>query len=175
MMSESPLAHPLRQSLTVTTAGAPPSPTIIETFADLNVRVVHVYGLTETYGPYTVCETQDSWPALPVGERSRLKSRQGVGMLTADEARVVASTGDPLVDVPADGVTMGEIVMRGNTVMKEYFRDPHGTAVPSAVAGSTPAIWGCGIPTATSSCWTGRRTSSSPVARTSPPSRWRTR
>jgi len=130
MMSESPLTHPLRQPLTVTTAGAPPSPTIIETFADLNVRVVHVYGLTETYGPYTVCETQDTWTALPVAERSRLKSRQGVGMVTADEARVVATSGDPdqLVDVPADGVTMGEIVMRGNTVMKEYFRDPQATA-----------------------------------------------
>ena len=94
MMSESPLTHPLRQPLTVTTAGAPPSPTIIETFADLNVRVVHVYGLTETYGPYTVCETQDSWSALPVAERSRLKSRQGVGMVTADEARVVATSGN---------------------------------------------------------------------------------
>ena len=94
------------------------------------MRVVHVYGLTETYGPYTVCEEQESWSALPVAERSRLKARQGVGMLTADAARVVATTGDPdrLVDVPADGVTMGEIVMRGNTVMKEYFRDPDATA-----------------------------------------------
>ena len=131
MMRESPLAHPLRQPLTVTTAGAPPSPSIIEAFADLNVRVVHVYGLTETYGPYTVCEPQDAWHDLPVAERSRLMSRQGVGMITADEARVVASYGhsDALVDVPADGVTMGEIVMRGNTVMKEYFRDPEATAV----------------------------------------------
>ena len=131
MMSESPLAHPLRTALTVTTAGAPPSPTIIEAFADLNARVVHVYGLTETYGPYTVCEEQDSWSSLPVDERSRLKSRQGVGMLTADEARVVATSGedpDRMVDVPADGVTMGEIVMRGNSVMKEYFRDPQATA-----------------------------------------------
>jgi fatty-acyl-CoA synthase len=131
MVRESSLAHPLRQPLTVTTAGAPPSPSIIEAFADLNVRVVHVYGLTETYGPYTVCEPQDAWRDLPVAERSRLMSRQGVGMITADEARVVASYGhsDRLVDVPADGVTMGEIVMRGNTVMKEYFRDPEATAV----------------------------------------------
>ena len=130
MMRESPLAHPLRQALTVTTAGAPPSPSIIEAFAELNVQVVHVYGLTETYGPYTVCEPQDSWQDLPVAERSRLMSRQGVGMITADEARVVATYGhsDELVDVPADGVTMGEIVMRGNTVMKEYFRDPEATA-----------------------------------------------
>jgi len=130
MMKESPLAHPLRQALTVTTAGAPPSPHIIATFSELNVRVVHVYGLTETYGPYTVCEPQDSWHELPVAERSRLMARQGVGMLTADQARVVASYGhsDELVDVPADGVTMGEIVMRGNTVMKEYFNDPEATA-----------------------------------------------
>jgi len=129
-MKESPLAQPLQQALTVTTAGAPPSPTIIAAFADLNVRVVHVYGLTETYGPYTVCEEQEAWSALPAAERSRLMARQGVGMLTADEARVVATSGHPdqLVDVPADGITMGEIVMRGNTVMKEYFRDPGATA-----------------------------------------------
>ena len=130
MMKESTMAHPLRQALTVTTAGAPPSPSIIATFADLNVTVVHVYGLTETYGPYTVCEPQESWRDLAVAERSKLMSRQGVGMITADEARVVATYGhsEDLVDVPADGVTMGEIVMRGNTVMKEYFRDPDATA-----------------------------------------------
>ena len=86
------------------TAGAPapaavdrhhrrrPPPEIIETFDDLNVRVVHVYGLTETYGPYTVCEEQDSWSALAGAPSApRLKARQGVGMLTADDARVVAS------------------------------------------------------------------------------------
>ena len=129
MMRESSLVHPLRQSLTVTTAGAPPSPSIISAFADLNVTVIHVYGLTETYGPYTVCEPQAAWHSLPVAERSRLMARQGVGMITADEARVVATFGrsDQLFDVPADGVTMGEIVMRGNTVMKEYFRDPDAT------------------------------------------------
>ena len=69
MMRESSLAHPLRQALTVTTAGAPPSPSIIEAFAELNVQVVHVYGLTETYGPYTVCEEQDSLEG-PAGRRT---------------------------------------------------------------------------------------------------------
>ncbi|MET0863067.1 MAG: AMP-binding protein [Nakamurella sp.] len=130
MMKESALAHPLRQALTVTTAGAPPSPSIISAFADLNIKVVHVYGLTETYGPYTVCEPQDSWRGLSGTERAKLGARQGVGMITAEDARVVASYGhsDELVDMPADGVTMGEIVMRGNTVMKEYFRDPDATA-----------------------------------------------
>ncbi|HEY5114166.1 MAG TPA: AMP-binding protein, partial [Nakamurella sp.] len=126
MMRESPLAHPLPQPLTFTTGGAPPT----RGFGDLNVRVIHAYGLTETYGAYTMCEEQESWSELPVAERSRLRARQGVGMLTADAARVVGTTGDPdrLVDAPADGVTMGEIVMRGNTVMKEYFRDPGATA-----------------------------------------------
>jgi len=126
MMRESALAHPLSQPLTFTTGGAPPT----RAFGDLNVRVIHAYGLTETYGAYTMCEEQESWSALPPAERSRLRARQGVGMLTADAARVVATTGDPdrLVDVPADGVTMGEIVMRGNTVMKEYFHDPGATA-----------------------------------------------
>jgi len=130
IMRESALAHRLAQPLTVTTAGAPPSPTIIAAFAELNTTVVHVYGLTETYGPYTVCEQQDSWSSLPVAERSRLMARQGAGMITSDNARVVASYGksETFVDVPADGVTMGEIVMRGNTVMKEYFRDPAATA-----------------------------------------------
>ena len=130
IMRESTLAHRLAQPLTVTTAGAPPSPTIIAAFAELNTTVVHVYGLTETYGPYTVCEQQDSWSSLPVAERSRLMARQGTGMITSDNARVVASYGksETLVDVPADGVTMGEIVMRGNTVMKEYYRDPAATA-----------------------------------------------
>ncbi len=129
MMADSPLAHPLTKALTMTTAGAPPSPSIISTFADLNVRVVHVYGLTETYGPYTVCEEQDTWGDLSVAQRSRLMARQGVGMITSEDARVVVMDGsEHLVDVPNDGVTMGEIVMRGNTVMKEYFRDPQATA-----------------------------------------------
>jgi fatty-acyl-CoA synthase len=125
MVSESPLAHPLRNTLTVTAGGAPPG----HVFDDDKVRMLHAYGLTETYGPYTMCEEQESWSALPAAEVSHLRGRQGVGMVTADEARVVVtSEGDQLVDVPADGVTMGEIVMRGNTVMKEYYRDPAATA-----------------------------------------------
>jgi fatty-acyl-CoA synthase len=121
IMRESSLAHPLARTLTITTGGAPPSPTILEAMAELNAQVVPVYGLTETYGPYTVCEPQDAWKGLPAAERARFMARQGVGMITADEARVVSTDGqsDELIDVPADGVTMGEIVMRGNTVMKE--------------------------------------------------------
>ena len=91
----------------------------------IGAKVVHVYGLTETYGPYTICEPQDGWDALDIRERSRLLSRQGVGMVVTDGVRVVD---EQMRDVPRDATTMGEVVMRGNNVMKGYFADPEGTA-----------------------------------------------
>jgi fatty-acyl-CoA synthase len=111
--------------LVVTTAGAPPSPTTIAQCEGLNARVVHVYGLTETYGPYSLCQWQEGWEDLEVGERAALLSRQGVGMIHAERLRVVD---DEMNDVPADGETMGELVMRGNNVMKGYFEDEEATA-----------------------------------------------
>ncbi|WP_116101354.1 acyl--CoA ligase family protein [Amycolatopsis thermalba] len=117
-------AHPLSREVVVTTAGAPPSPTVIRRMTDLGARLVHVYGLTETYGPYTVCEAQEGWIKLDIAERSRLMARQGVGMLVTDGIRVVD---EQMRDVPRDGVTMGEVVMRGNNVMSGYFADPEAT------------------------------------------------
>jgi fatty-acyl-CoA synthase len=110
--------------LVITTAGAPPSPTTILQMERMGFRIVHVYGLTETYGPYSVNQYQSTWAALDAEERAKLQARQGVGMLTADRLRVVDAEMD---DVPADAATMGEVVMRGDNVMKGYFEDPEGT------------------------------------------------
>ena len=121
----SPRVHTLDRTVVFTTAGAPPSPTVIRTMEGIGATVVHVYGLTETYGPYTICEPQDGWDALDIRERSKLLSRQGVGMIVTDGIRVVD---EQMRDVPRDGATLGEVVMRGNNVMKGYFCDPEATA-----------------------------------------------
>ncbi|NEO57803.1 MAG: long-chain-fatty-acid--CoA ligase [Okeania sp. SIO3B5] len=114
------LSHTLR----VATAGAPPSPTIIQTMEELGVDITHVYGLTETYGPHSVCEWQAPWDDLPMAERAKLKARQGVPYIHAVQMRVVDRD---MQDIPADGETMGEVVMRGNNVMQGYFNDPEAT------------------------------------------------
>jgi fatty-acyl-CoA synthase len=118
-------AKPLDRPLVITTAAAPPSPTTIARLESLGARIVHVYGLTETYGPYSVCEWQPGWEELETAARAKLLARQGVGMLTADRLRVVD---EEMNDVPADAETMGEVVMRGNNVMKGYFADEEATA-----------------------------------------------
>jgi fatty-acyl-CoA synthase len=118
-------AHPLERPLTVITAAAPPSPTILAQTEALGARVLHVYGLTETYGPYTVCQWQSGWADEEPAERARLLSRQGVAMVMADPIRVLDAEG---AEVPRDGTTVGEVVMSGNDVMKGYFDDPEGTA-----------------------------------------------
>ncbi|SFW86694.1 long-chain-fatty-acid--CoA ligase [Amycolatopsis australiensis] len=124
-----PRAHRLDRPLVVTTAGAPPSPTTLAEAERMGFSIVHVYGLTETYGPYAVNVHQRAWEGLEAGERAALRARQGVGMLPSDGIRVVDRD---MRDVPRDGRTMGEIVMRGNTVMHGYHRDPEATAAAFA-------------------------------------------
>ena len=116
---------PLPRPVLITTAGAPPSPTTIAEMERMGFAVVHVYGLTETYGPFTFCQFQPQWAELTVEQRAALQARQGVSMITAAGVRVVD---EEMADVPADGQTMGEIVMRGNTVMAGYYLDPESTA-----------------------------------------------
>ncbi|MEX1287699.1 MAG: AMP-binding protein, partial [Acidimicrobiia bacterium] len=124
-LANDPSAAPIDDGLVATTAGAPPSPTIIAEMANLGVEVVHVYGLTETYGPITVCEVDPAWEALAADEQARLRARQGVAFVVADPIRVVD---EDMTDVPRDGETLGEVVMRGNNVMAGYHDDPDATA-----------------------------------------------
>jgi fatty-acyl-CoA synthase len=118
-------AGALPRKLIVSTAAAPPSPTIIAQMEALGAEIIHVYGLTEVYGPYTVCEWQPQWDDLPTEEQARIKARQGVGYIVADDARVVD---EAMRDVAADGETIGEVIMRGNNTMKGYYNDPEATA-----------------------------------------------
>jgi fatty-acyl-CoA synthase len=119
-----PEARPLELPVTALVAAAPPSPTLLGRMEALNIRIVHVYGLTETYGPHTVCTWQDGWEDLPTEERARLLARQGQGYTTADLVRVVD---EDMRDVPRDAATMGAVVMRGNNVMAGYFADAQAT------------------------------------------------
>ncbi len=104
------------------TAGAAPPAAVIEGMEALGFRIIHVYGLTETYGPATVCAWHGEWNALPAEQTGALKARQGVryhvleGLMVAD-----AQT---LAPVPSDGRTIGEVFMRGNIVMKGYLKNP---------------------------------------------------
>lgn len=113
--------HPVK----VTTAGAAPPAAVIAGVEALGIEVTHVYGLTEVYGPVTVCAWREAWNALPLEERAKIKARQGVrGHLM--EALCVA---DPvtLEPVAKDGATIGEVLMRGNNTMKGYLGNPQAT------------------------------------------------
>jgi fatty-acyl-CoA synthase len=109
----------------VCTGGAPPSPTLLERMEKLGVKITHLYGLTETYGPHVLCEMQSDWDALDSAGRARVMSRQGVPYTHAVHLRVVD---EQMNDVPADAQAMGEVVMRGNNVMRGYYDDPEATA-----------------------------------------------
>jgi len=118
-------AHRLDRPVTAMVAAAPPSPTLLARMSELNFRIVHVYGLTETYGPITVCPEQEHDRELPVAQRAKHLARQGQAYPSADLVRVVDAE---MNDIPQDATTMGEVVMRGNNVMSGYFHDEAATA-----------------------------------------------
>jgi fatty-acyl-CoA synthase len=119
------LKEGIQHEVKVMTAGAAPPAAVIENMERLGFEVTHVYGLTETYGPAVVCAWHDHWNDLPIEEKARLKARQGVRYLML-EALMVA---DPLTLEPVakDGETIGEILMRGNNVMRGYLKNPKAT------------------------------------------------
>src|SRR5688500_18687325 len=133
----SPIVHPTlinapeerRKGIThkvhgMVAAAAPPA-AMIEGMERMGFDITHVYGLTEVYGPATVCAKHEEWNALDIGERTRLNGRQGVRYLMQEGLSVM----DPqtMQPVPADGETMGEIMFRGNITMKGYLKNPKAT------------------------------------------------
>jgi acyl-CoA synthetase (AMP-forming)/AMP-acid ligase II len=114
-----------RTGVRVVTAGAPPAAATIERMeGELGWPITHVYGLTETAPFITVCEERPEHEALSPADRSVIKARQGVELITSGDLRVVD---EEMRDVPRDGATVGEIVVRGNVVMKGYYNDPEAT------------------------------------------------
>jgi len=107
------------------TAAAPPPESLLANMDAAGFEVTHLYGLTETYGPAVVNEWRGEWSALPAGEQARLKARQGVRYLPLEQLDVL----DPetMQPVPRDGETMGEVMFRGNVVMKGYYRNAEAT------------------------------------------------
>ena len=119
------LKRSLERRIEMMTAGAPPPAAVIEGMENLGFHITHVYGLTEVYGPAVVCAWHDEWDALPPAEQARLKARQGVTYPVLEELSVA----DPvsLEPVARDGAAMGEVLMRGNIVMKGYLKNPRAT------------------------------------------------
>ena len=113
------------KKLIMNVAAAPPPVTMLRSMESKGGEIRHAYGLTETYGPFTICEWNPDWDTLPEEERLALKMRQGVPDITAGYVRIVGTDGN---DVPKDGKTVGEIIMRGNDVVQGYYRAPEENA-----------------------------------------------
>ncbi|WP_024336654.1 acyl--CoA ligase family protein [Desulfotignum balticum] len=111
----------LSRGLEIMTAGAPPAPTIIQNMESIGANIIQTYGLTEVFGPHSVCQWQHKWDNLDPMDKAGLKARQGVPYIVTEHMDVVNP--ETMEPVTRDGKTMGEVVMRGNNVMLGYYKD----------------------------------------------------
>jgi fatty-acyl-CoA synthase len=114
------------QTVQIATGGAAPPSTVIARMEAMGFAVTHLYGLTESYGPSTVCMWQPGLDDMPIEQKSAFMARQGVNTPTLEDATVLDAA--TMMPVPADGATMGELMLRGNTVMKGYLKNPSASA-----------------------------------------------
>lgn len=124
MLVNDPNAKRLDNPVKTMIGGAPPSPTLLAQMKALNLHPIHAYGLTETYGPVALCAWHSEWDELGIADQAKIMARQGQANVLAGKVRVVDEN---MNDVPRDGETMGEIVVRGNHVMKGYLNNPSAT------------------------------------------------
>lgn len=117
--------RPLPHRVEGMTAASPPPPAVLQRMEEEGFLITHVYGLTEVYGPAVVCAWHDEWDLLPSEEKAAKKARQGVGYTTLEDLAVLDS--ETMQPVPRDGVTMGEVMFRGNIVMKGYLKNSEAT------------------------------------------------
>ena len=120
--ADSEMQAGIEHQVNIMTAAAPPPPAILEAMERLNFKVTHAYGLTEVYGPAVVCSWHEEWDELSITEQAEMKSRQGVRYPMLEE--LVVADPETLQPVPRDGETIGEIMFRGNIVMKGYLKNP---------------------------------------------------
>ena len=123
--AEENLKQGINHQVNIMTAASAPPPTVLEAMEKLNFKVTHAYGLTEVYGPAVVCAWHTEWDELAISEQAELKSRQGVRYPMLE--KLVVADPDTLEPVPHDGETIGEIMFKGNIVMKGYLKNPEAT------------------------------------------------
>jgi len=124
MLANAPAAHRLDRRVRVCTGGAPPSPTLISQLASFNIELVHLYGLTETYGPLTLNVGPADLGTWPLSRQAEYTARQGFAHAIAGSVRVVD---EKMLEVEPDGVSLGEVIARGNTLMRGYYEQPDAT------------------------------------------------